>query len=366
MRISLTKPYFTNEESIEVAKVLESGWVMQGEKVQLFEREISSYVGTKFAVAVSSGTNALHLALISLGIKKEDEVIVPSFSFIASANSILYTGATPIFADIDPKTYNIDPKDIERKITKKTKTIMAVHQVGLPADMDSIIGIAKKNNLLVIEDAACSLGATYRGKQTGSFGNIACFSFHPRKSITTAEGGMVVTNNKKIYELLKSLRSHGVIKRGNEESYPYLGYNFRMTDVHAAIGLAQFKKLDYLLAKRIEIAEKYNEAFSDFKNIVIPFTPLNSTHTYQSYLLRVKGGRAKRDLVLKKLEKKGVSSRASVMAIHREPLYSKMFEKISLPKTESANDEGLIIPLYVQMTEKEQKFVIKVIKEAAS
>ncbi len=364
MKIPLTKPYFTNEEGAEVTKVLESGWVMQGEKVELLEKKISSYVGTKFAVAVSSGTAALHLSLLSLGIKEGDEVIVPSFSFIASANSVLYIGATPIFADIDPKTYNIDPKDIERKITKKTKAIMAVHQVGLPADIEGVLSIAKKNNLLVIEDAACSLGATYKGKQTGSFGDIACFSFHPRKSITTGEGGIIVTNYPKVYELLMSLRSHGVVKKGNDATYPNLGYNFRMTDIHAAIGIAQSKKLAYSLAKRKEIAEKYNHSFSNSKDIIIPFTPVNYTHTYQSYLVRIKNGKTKRDIVIKKLEEKGISSRGSVMAIHREPLYTKLFGKISLPITERASDEGLIIPLYVQMTEEEQEFVMKTLREA--
>lgn len=364
MIVPLTKPYFTDEESVEVAKVLESGWVMQGEKVNLLEKEISSFVGTKFAVAVNSGTAALHLALLALGIGEGDEVIVPSFSFIASANSVLYTRATPIFADIDPKTYNIDLRDIERKITKKTKAIMAVHQVGLPADIEGVLNIAKKNNLLVIEDAACSLGATYKEKQTGSFGDIACFSLHPRKSITTGEGGIIVTNDRRTYQLLKSLRSHGVVKKGNKETYPNLGYNFRMTDIHAAIGIAQFKKLNYSLAKRKEIAEKYNHSFGNSKDIVIPFTPPDFIHTYQSYLVRIKKGKVKRDLLIKKLEEKGVSSRGSVMAIHREPLYTKLFGKILLPMTESANDEGLIIPLYIQMTEKEQEFVIKSLREA--
>lgn len=364
MKIPIAKPYFTEEESHDVARVLKSGWVMQGEKVKELEQKVSSYVGTKYAVAVSSGTAALHLALISLGIKEKDEVIVPSFSFIASANSILYRGAIPVFVDIDFKTYNIDPNDIERRITKKTKAIMVVHQVGLSCDMNSIMKIARKNKLFVIEDAACSLGATYKGKQTGSFGDIACFSFHPRKSITTGEGGVIVTNDRKIYDLLKSLRSHGVLRKRNKDTYPYLGYNFRMTDIHAAIGLAQFKKLDYILVKRREIGEKYNNAFSTSKNIISPFVPSGYLHTYQSYLVRIKDGKKKRDIIMKKLREKGISSRGGITAIHREPLYVGLLGKISLPKTESANEEGLVIPLYVQMTDREQKFIIKTLREA--
>lgn len=365
MNIPLSKPYLNENEIKAVSEVIRSGWVMQGEKVELLEKTISSYIGTKFAVAVSSGTAALHLALLSLGIKEGDEVIVPSFSFIASANSILYTGATPVFADIDSRTYNIDPKDIEKKITNKTKAIMAVHQVGLSAEMDQIMEIAKKKNLFVIEDAACSLGATYKDKQTGSFGDIGCFSLHPRKSITTGEGGIIVTNSRNTYELLKSLRSHGVVKKGDKETYPYLGYNFRMTDIQAAIGLAQFKKLDFILKRRTELAQRYYESLSMLEDIDCPFTPSNSTHTYQSYLIRIKSGRIKRDPVLKKLQEKGISAKASIMAIHREPLYVKMFGKISLPQTESANDEGIIIPLYAQMTNIEQQYIINALKELA-
>jgi len=358
MKIPLTIPHFDKEEEIAISNVLKSGWVMQGPKVEEFEKIIATYVGVKYAVAVSSGTTALHLALLALGIGDGDEVIVPSFSFIASANSILYTGAKPVFVDIDSKTYNLNPKDIERKITQKTKAIMVVHQVGLPAEMDEIMNIAKRKKLLVIEDAACSLGATYKGKQTGSIGDIACFSFHPRKSITTSEGGIITTNSFKVSELLKSLRNHGVVKKNNMETYLYLGYNYRMTDICAALGLVQFKKFNIILKRKRDLAEKYNRAFSDTKNIITPFTPSQSEHTYQSYVIRIKGGKKNRDRIMRGLEENGIACRASVMAIHREPVYVKMFGKNSLPETESANDEGIIIPLYANMTNKEQQFII--------
>lgn len=362
MKIPITKPYFTKEEEDAIVSTIKSRWIIQGPRVEKFEKKIASYLGVKHAIAVSSGTTALHLALIALGIKEGDEVIVPSFSFIASANCILYVGATPIFADIDPKTYNVDPKDIEKKITKKTKAIIVVHQIGLPAEMDQIMDIAANKKLHVIEDAACSLGATYKGKQTGSIGDIACFSFHPRKSITTAEGGILTTNSNDIAELLKSLRNHGVVRENGNDVYRYLGYNYRMSDINAALGLAQFKKLNAILGRKKELAEKYSEAFSDNRNITIPFAPFNVKHTYQSYMIRVKGGRENRDRVLKELEKKGIACRASIMAIHREPLYVKMFGMISLPETESANDEGIIIPLYMQMTDKDQQFIINTLK----
>lgn len=358
MKIPITIPSFTKEEEIAISNVLKSGWVMQGPKVEEFEKMIATYVGVKYAVAVSSGTTALHLALLALGIGDGDEVIVPSFSFIASANSILYTGAKPVFVDIDSKTYNLDPKDIERKITQKTKAIMVVHQVGLPAEMDEIMNIAKRKKLLVIEDAACSLGATYKGKQTGSIGDIACFSFHPRKNITTSEGGIITTNSFKVSELLKSLRNHGVVKKNNIEKYLYLGYNYRMTDICAALGLVQFKKFNIILKRKRDLAEKYNRAFSDTKNIITPFTPSQSVHTYQSYVVRIKGGKKNRDRIMRGLEENGIACRASIMAIHREPVYVNMLGKISLPETESANDEGIIIPLYEKMTNKEQQFII--------
>ncbi len=255
MKIPLTKPFFDEKEERAVIKVLRSGWIMQGSKVSEFEKRIANYLSVKYAVAVTSGTTALHLSMRVLDIKKGDEVIVPSLTFIASANCILYVGAEPIFADIDEKTYNIDPKDIERKITKKTKAVIAVHQIGLPAEMDEIRKICKDHKLFLIEDAACALGAEYKGKKVGGLSDLACFSFHPRKSITTGEGGLITTNNKNYYDELISLRSHGMINKNGEETYPLLGYNYRMTDLQASIGIEQFKKLELILKKRRKLAE---------------------------------------------------------------------------------------------------------------
>lgn len=363
MKIPLSKPYFDDEEVKAVSEVIESGWVMQGKKVEEFERMLANYIGVKYAVLVSSGTAALHLSMLALGISKGDEVIVPSFSFVASANCILYAGAKPVFADIDIKTYNIDPNDIGNKITKKTKAIIVVHQVGLSADMAPILEIAKKNNLTVIEDAACSLGAKYKGKNVGTFGKIACFSFHPRKSITTGEGGLIVTQDENIASLVKSLRSHGV-EYNDGEKFVRLGYNYRMTDLQAAMGIAQFRKLNQILKKKEKISKRYNDAFSESGQVVPPYVPSDCIHTYQSYLVRIKKGRSVRDRLIKELGKKGIASKPSVTAIHEEPLYKKDYGKESLPMTEKANSEGLILPFYPQMTESDQDYVINSLMDA--
>jgi len=357
MKISLTKVLFDQDEEKEVIEVLRSGWVMQGPKVTELEEKIAEYIGIKHAVAVNSGTSALHLALLALGIGPGDEVIVPSLSYIATTNCVKFVGATPVFADIDITTYNISPDDIKKKITSKTKAIIAVHQMGLAADMSPILQIAKQHKLLVIEDAACALGATYKGKMVGLFGDIACFSLHPRKSITTGEGGLIVTKNKKTAELLRSLRSHGMVKKNNKEVYMHVGYNFRMTDVQAAIGLAQFKKIDNLLKKRIDIAETYNKAFDKHDAFVIPHTPKGLKHTYQSYMIRVTNTKS-RDVIMKKLSEKGIATRSGVMAAHKEPVYKKAYASVKLPYTEKAYKQGIIIPLYPQMTKEEQEYVI--------
>lgn len=359
MKIPLSRPYFTKEEQENVIDVINSGWVMQGEKVDLLEKELSKYIGIKYAILVSSGTAALHLALISLGIGREDEVIVPSFSFVATANSVLYVGAKPVFCDIDPDTYNIDPVEIEKKITSKTKAIIVVHQVGLPADMDKILKIAKDKKLLVIEDAACALGAKYKNKMVGTFGDVSCFSFHPRKNITTGEGGLITTNNKKISDRLRSLRSHGLLKKNKKDQLVSLGYNYRMTDIQAAIGLAQVKKIKTIIQERQKLARKYDKAFKSITKIKPPFVPKDRIHTFQSYLLRITGGRKLRDKIIKEFIKDEIGYSPSISAIHKQKFYKKILGNISLPQTEKANQEGLILPLWTHMTEKEQDFVVK-------
>lgn len=373
--IPITKPVFDKKEEKAVAEVLRSGWVTQGPKVAEFEEAVCKFTGAKYAVATTSATTALFLSLKLLGIKEGDEVIVPSFSFIATANVVVHAAGTPVFVDIDPRTYNIDPAKIEKAITKKTKAIIPVDQVGLPCDFDAISKIAKKYNLKIIEDAACALGSKYKGKIVGSYADIACLSFHPRKAITTGEGGMILTKRESWAKKLKMFRHHGMSisdvarhrsKKIIKETYPFIGYNFRMSDIQAGIGVVQMKKLSKILKKRAAIASRYNKAFAESKNIIPPFVPKDCVHDWQSYVIRLRPeAKINRDKLMQKLLDEGIATRIGVMASHLEPVYRKMIGKISLPETESATRETLVIPLYYQMTRKEQDFVINKIIELA-
>ena len=267
--IPLARPYFDSEESSEVQKVLSSGWVTRGKQVGELEKKIAGYLGIKYAVTLINCTSALHLALLSLGIKKGDEVLVSDYSFPATALAVLYCGAKPRFVDISPITYNIDPSKIEKKITKKTKAIIPVHAFGYPAEMNSIIKIASKHGLMVIEDAACALGAKYKKKFAGTIGDIGCFSLHGRKGITTGEGGIAVTNNKALAEKIMSLSTYGADK-GPIPRFTRVGYNYKMSDITASIGLSQLKKLRSIIKKKNQLAKCWNSELKDAKFIKTP------------------------------------------------------------------------------------------------
>lgn len=371
--IPLQKPYFDKKEERAVTEVLRSGWVTQGPKVEEFEQALKKYVGAKYAIATTSATTALFLCLHALGVGKGDEVIVPSFSFIATANVVVHAGATPVFVDIDPKTYNIDADKIEQKLTKKTRAIIAVDQVGLPCDLDKILKIAKKYRLHVIEDAACALGSIYKGRKIGSFGDFVCFSFHPRKIIITGEGGMILTSSKEISDHLKLLRHQGMsvsdivrhkARRVVKESYPVIGYNFRMSDIQAAVGVEQMKKLPTILKKRAQFARRYSDAFSKSKNIIPPFVPKGYIHNWQSYMVRVaNGAKITCDNLMQKLLDCGISTRAGIMAAHLEKPYRKMYPGLVLSETEAATRETITLPLFYQMTVKQQDFIISKVLE---
>ncbi len=373
MKVSITKPVFDIKEEKAVIDVLRSGWVTQGPKVAEFEEAVAKYTGAKYAVAVTSATTALFLSLYVLDIHAGDEVIVPSYSFIASANVIVHAGGKPVFLDIDPRTYNLDPNKIEELVTKKTKGIMAVDQVGLPCDLDAIEKIARKHDLFVLEDAACAMGSIYKGRKIGSLSEITCFSFHPRKLITTGDGGMIVTNNRKLAERARLLRNQGMsvsdVARHKSkeilfESYPEVGFNFRMTDIQAAIGIEQMKKLSRILKRREILAKRYDKAFGTSKFITPPYIPDGYVTNRQSYMVRLsKGPRISRNELMQKLLDLGVATRRGVMATHLEPAYKKFVGKISLPETKKALDETIILPLYHQMTIEEQDFVIDKILE---
>src|SRR5438067_3365167 len=296
LNVPITKPSLTEEEARAPFDSIKSGWVTQGPKVAEFAKAVAAYVGVKHGIATTSCTTGLHLALATAGVGPGDEVIVPSFTFIASANAILYTGATVVFADIDARTYNIDPNDIEHRITKRTKAIMPVDQIGMTADMDAINAIAKKHGVDVVEDAAPTIGSEYKGRKTGSNAHQTVFSFHPRKVITTGEGGMITTDDDALADRARRLRAHGMSVSDLErhkaerviiEEYNELGFNYRMTDIQASIGLVQIAKLDELLRIRRAKARRYNEELAEVRGIEVPYVPPYAAHTYQSYCLRL-------------------------------------------------------------------------------
>lgn len=371
--IPIIKPFFTEEEEHEVLKVLRSGWITQGPKVAEFERMFCDYIGSHYAIAVSSCTTALHLALLVAGIKEKDEVILPSLTFIATANAVMYCGATPVFVDIEEKSLNIDPSAIEKAITKKTKAIIIVHQVGIPADNDAIYSIARRHNLKVIEDAACAIGSKYKGAFIGRDSELSCFSFHPRKILTTGEGGMITTNNEEFDHALRLLRHQGMSMSDLDrnaskelifEGYNVVGYNYRLTDLQAAIGIVQLKKMGIILNRRKELANNYNKAFKKLQYLIPLSQPDYGEANYQSYCayVNLKTNKTRNDL-MKYLLDRGIASRRGIMSIHREKPYREIAKPYNLKRSENASDNTIILPLYHQMTQQDQTFVIKNIND---
>ncbi len=373
LNVPITKPALGEDEARAPFDSIKSGWVTQGPKVAEFEKAVAAYVGAKHGVATTSCTTGLHLALATAGIGPGDEVIVPSFTFIASPNAILYTGATAVFCEIDPKTFNIDPADAEKRITKKTKAIMPIDQIGLSADMDAINAIAKKHGIDVVEDAAPAIGEDYKGRKIGSNAHQTVFSFHPRKVITTGEGGMITTDDDAFADRARKLRAHGMsvsdLDRHKSdrviiEEYPELGFNYRMTDIQASIGLVQLRRLDELLRIRRKKAERYNVELADVKGIEVPFVPKYASHTYQSYCLRLtKDCALDREDLMTSLLRRGIATRRGVMASHLEKTYTSRYGKTSLPITEEATRSTMLIPLYATMTDEEQSWVIESLRE---
>jgi dTDP-4-amino-4,6-dideoxygalactose transaminase len=366
MSIPITRPILGAREEIAVLDVLRSGWLVQGPKVAEFEAAVSAYVGARHGVATSSCTTALHLALVLHGLGPGDEVILPSFTFIATANAVLYTGATPVFADIDPRTHNVDPRAVERAITPRSKAIMPVHQLGLAADMDALTAVSVRHGIPLIEDAAPAIGATYRGRRVGGLGNTACLSFHPRKVITTGEGGMLLTDDEEMAERARRLRAHGMsvsdLRRHHAdrvliEEYDELGYNYRMTDLHAALGLAQITRLDTIIERRRELAAQYGEALRHVEDVQLPSSRPDTPHTYQSFMIQLPPG--VRDVVMKELLAAGIATRRGVMALHMEPYYRRHYPNVRLPVTEAAARNTLLLPMYASMTSVEQDYVIE-------
>src|SRR4051794_2107716 len=366
MQVPFAKPYFTGEEGAAVADVIASGWVSQGPKVQAFERAFADRVGALDAVATTNCTTALQLALYVSGVGPGDEVIVPSLSFIATANAVWQNGATPVFADIDPRTYNLDPVAVERAITPRTKAIMPVHQLGLPADMDPLLALAEAHGLAIVEDAACAIGARYKGRPIGSLGPLACFSLHPRKVITTGEGGMIAVHDPAIAERLRQLRQHAMdvsdlARHGAKdviiESYPERGWNSRMTDMQAALGLCQLEVLDEIREQRRRVAVRYTEAIEELPFVEPPYEPEYADRTWQTYAIQLTpDAPVTMPELMRLLLKDGVPTRRGVMASHREGSYADT--SADLPQTEIASDCSIMLPLFVGMTDEQQDHVI--------
>jgi dTDP-4-amino-4,6-dideoxygalactose transaminase len=369
--IAIAKPYLTAEEAQLAYDTILSGWVTQGPRVQEFEEKFAKYVGSKYAVALSNCTTALHLAMIVAGIKEGDEVICPSMSYIATANCIKYVGATPVFAEVESDTYNIDVKHAESLITPKTKAILIVHQIGLPANIDAFKALCSKHHLQLIEDAACAAGSSYKDIKIGAHSDLTCFSFHPRKVITTGDGGMITTNNEAYYQRLKLLRQHGMsvsdrVRHSSStvimEDHLEVGYNYRLTDIQAAVGIKQLEKLDWIIAERRKIADKYLNALKIFDFIRLPIEPEGYFTNWQSFSIYLKpNAPIKRNDLMQLLLDKGVSTRRGVMTTHRETAY-KNFKLVSdLPISEDASDQSIILPLYVPMLDADIDYVINTI-----
>ncbi len=385
MRIPICKPFLDETEVEAVAGVVRSGWLMQGPQVQRFEEAFRNYVGSNYAVAVSSCSTALHLAMRLCDIRPGDEVIVPSFTWIATAAAIEACGAHPVFCDIRPETYNIDPDLIESLITPRTRAVVAVNLFGLAAELPRIAQIAHKLGIYLIEDSACSLGATIGDRPSGTFGRIGCFSFHPRKSITTGEGGMLVGACGQDGDRLRSLRSHGYSIQStvpSQENRPYdlgdfdeLGYNYRMTDIQAAIGVAQMSKLDYIISRRRAIADLYSSAFSGLDNVALTIEPAGYKHTYQSYVVRIIPDRitgnehseqSRRNQVMLQLQKDGIATRSGTHAVHALSYYRSKYglTNESCPNAFRAMLDTIALPLYPSMSDSEVTYVVEKFKSA--
>ncbi len=367
--IPIAKPVLGNDEIQAVAEVLKSGKLAQGEVVEEFENAFADYVGVKDAVAVANGTISLDIALKALGIKQGDEVIVPSFTFISTANAVLFQGAKPAFADVDERTFNINPGDVVEKITDKTKAIISVHLFGQPFDVDAIQEICEDYNLYLIEDCAQAHGAEYEGKKVGGFGIAGCFSFYATKNMTTGEGGMITTNSEEIARVCRLLRSHG---ESQKYLHSRLGYNYRMTDIQAAIGVAQLKKLDNLNGARINHAEYFDEHLK-VSGLTVPYKKKGVKHVYHQYAVTIEveeGFPKSREEFMEYLKKRGIGCAIHYpLSIHKQPLYQQLGytdENAKCPVATAVSDKILSLPVHPGLTEKDLMYITETINNLES
>jgi perosamine synthetase len=390
--VPVARPHLGQEEVAAAGRAILSGWVTQGPEVAAFEREFAAYVDSPYACAVSSGTTALHLALLSVGVRPGDEVITVSHSYIATASSIRYCGATPVFVDIEPATFNLDPRKIEPAISERTRAILCVHQMGLPCDLKAILEIARRRGLPVVEDAACAIGSEVsrqgQWEKIGKpHGDVACFSFHPRKLLTTGDGGMLTTANAAIDAKFRLWRQHGMsvpdtVRHASPEvvfeSYPEIGFNYRLTDIQAAIGREQLKRLPEAISQRRRLASRYKQLLGDIPGLILPHEPDWARANWQSFCVRLPKNLDQRTLMQKMLDD-GIATRRGIMCAHLEPAYRDPAtwrcaqadckpggRCPNLAESEQAQREGVILPLFSEMTEEQQDRVASVLREACS
>lgn len=360
------------EDDIQaVVEVLKSDYLTTGPKIAEFEKSVAEYVGANYAVAVSNGTAALHAACFAAGIREGDEVITTPLTFAASANCVLYCGGKPVFADVDSRTYNIDVEDIKRKITERTKAIIPVHLAGQPCDMDAIHKVAEEYGLMVIEDGAHALGSEYKGRKIGSLSDMTTFSFHPVKSITTGEGGMIVTNQEELYRKLVLFRSHGITRdegllTENQGPWFYqqleLGYNYRITDIQCALGCSQMKKLERFLERRRQLAKRYDEAFRDCSELVSPYQLADTNSGWHLYIIQVQN--CDRKQVFEALRAKGIGVNVHYIPVYFHPYYrTHGYKDTCCPNAEQIYERLISIPLHQGMTDEEQDYIIRAVKE---
>lgn len=377
--IPIAKPVMGEAEADAARRVILSGWITQGPEVAAFERELAAFVGAPHACAVSNCTTALHLALLAVGVSAGDEVVTVSHTFIATANAIQYCGATPVFVDVEPRSFNLDPARLEAAITARTRAILCVHQMGMPCDLAAILAIGRRHRLPVIEDAACAIGSEVKGESGWEkigrpHADIACFSFHPRKVVSTGDGGMLTTANSDWDSRFRLLRQHAMsvpdtVRHGASqvifEAYPSVGFNYRMTDIQAAVGREQLKRLPGLIAERRALAARYAEQLASLDGLELPFEPPTARSNWQSYCVRLPAGCDQRQVMQAMLDA-GVSTRRGIMCCHREPAYAATPLPHPLTESERAQDECLLLPLYPGLSASDQELVVASLQDACT
>ena len=374
LKIPYFLPWINKNDEKEVIKSMRQRWLTNGPYLEQFEKNFSSFIGTKFSSGVNSATSALHLCLRALGINQNDEVILPTFTFVATANVADFCGAKPVFCDINRETFNIKPEEIKKKITKKTKAIIIVHYGGQACDLKEILEISKSHNIPIIEDCAHSLGSEYKNKKCGNFGIASCFSFYPTKVITTGEGGMISTNNSKLSHKVNLLRSHALNKlppeREKQGAWKYdvvdLGYNYRLDEIHAALGSSQLNRISTINKKRLSIAKQYNQKLKNLKGIKIPKVKEDRNHIYHLYTIKIENDfHLTRDLLFQKLFKKGIGTSVQYIPLHDMKYYKKKYKKIgSFPNADYIKDKILCLPIYPNMSLNQVNYVIEQIKNS--